>query len=492
MIETVDGQHVTTPFGGQPNNIHRPVGLRLPWDNKSIRFQFSGDADQVELWNGGWRQQVNLSLRPGEHIGARVTIDLAALGNTAEEVRVERVPARPAPWREAVIAPRRRQGRLLRLVQSTPSIRAYGEPPARTPREEKDKFMAEVSRHFDVVEVFVAWTNWWYARWDEDPSRRKHATAVAREVQEWVDAAHRHGVMAALSLSWAAPGCSMWETALVPEFQGKYLDPDTGRFINDRRFFDWANDEAVEFAYRAWRDVAALMRDVDFLFFNEPTWRPQPWHRFPMFSSHALRSWQQSTGRENALLPAKSWCKPTHRTNNLATAEEWQQWQDWLSSLYAKMIRTQARAVADANKDNPRYRGAIWFQNKEWIGPKWACELDKVFAIPEISYVVCEYCTDAKSDIWRQFKYYCHKYNKRLGSFVNFGWYDPQAPGRVRYQGTIEGFAAAVRMGLDEGVDLVAAYPVASVLPWSGGYNEDRTRVWDDLTRWAAGAVRRH
>ncbi|MBC7289288.1 MAG: hypothetical protein H5T86_14865, partial [Armatimonadetes bacterium] len=480
-VRTVQGS-VTVPFGGEGNIIRAPIELTMPHEDRKVRWIVGGDVEAVELWNGGWRQCVNFFLKPSGRMRVRVTLDLSDLDNMASPTRLERVPARPKPWLESPPPRRKRPEQVIRFVQGTPAVIAYDKPPGHVPVEEKERFMAEVAKHFEAIEVFVGWRNWWYALWEKEPLRKEIALAIAREAQEWVDAAHRHGVLAALSLSWAAPGCSQWETPLVPDYQGEYFDPDTGQFVKDPQFFDWANPEAAHFAYRAWKDVASLVRDVDFLFFNEPTWRLQPWYRFPMFSRHALASWREFLGDPAARLPAKRYCKPTDRTDNEATVEQWQRWQDWLASLYANMLRVQARAVQDANAGNRRYKGAIWFQNREWVGPNWACDPDKVFAIPEITYVVCEYCTDPQAEIWRLFKYYAHKHGKKLGSFVNFGYYDPQAPDRVRFEGTDEGFARGVRMGVDELVDMIAAYPVEPVLPWSKAYHAARTRIWDEIT----------
>lgn len=482
QVTKTDGEVVSTPFGGQPNISATPAAVALPFGDARVTYRLAGDLQSVELWNGGWEQRMNLFLRPGKTIRAEVTVDLGELVREPGPVAVEPIPPRPRPWLTADLPERRRPDEVLRLLQCTPAVRAYDKPPTPVPTEEKNRLMAEVGKHFEAVELFIAWSNWWYARWDEEPKLREHARALAREAQEWVDAAHRHGVLAALSLSWAAPGCSEWETALVPQFQGEYLDPDRGEFVKDPRFFDWSQDEAAQYAYRAWRDVASLLRDVDFLFFNEPTWRLQPWHRVPLSSPSALASWRAFTGRSDTRLPAKAWCKPTDRTDGSATVQDWRQWQDWLATLYARMIQTQARAVADANASNPRYRGAIWFQNKQWVGPEWACDLDRLCALPEVTYIVCEYCTDARAGVWREFRYFAAKHGKKLSSFVNFGYYDSRAPGRVRYEGTAEGFAAAAGMGVGECVDMIAAYPAESVLPWSEGFHAERTRLWDEIT----------
>lgn len=481
-VITADGATVITPFGGQPNFIARPRVVTLPFAGKRVRWRLSESVERVEFWNAGWAQRMNLMLRPGETVEAEAVVDLGELEVGQVPVRVEEVPPRPRPWLTAEIPAREPPGEVLRLVQNLPTIIAYDKPPKHVPTEEKDRLVGELSKHFEVVELFIAWSNWWYAQWQEDPRKREHAENIARETQEWIDAAHRCGMRVALSLSWASPGCSEWETTLVPQFQGETFDPQTGSFPKAPKAFDWANPEAVEFAYRAWRDVASLLRDVDFLFFNEPTWRLQPWHQVAVFSQSALQSWREFTGRGDARLPAKPWCSPTDRTDNNAGIKDWRLWEDWMATLYARMIQTQARAVAAANHANPRYRGAIWFQNKNWVGPKWACDLEKVCAIPEIAYIICEYCTNPREEIWRQFCYAAARHGKRLGSFVNFGYYDAQAPGRVRYEGPDEAFAAAARMGIEQKVDMIAAYPADSVLPWSEAFHAARTRLWDEVT----------
>ena len=491
VVQLRDGGEVRTPFGGKPNILQHPAMVWLPFDGKRIAFVFEGDINAIEFWNGGWRQTMNLFLKRARQINARVTLDLSELQPKVSEVVCELVPPRPMPWLKARLPKRRLPSEFLRFVQHAPTIIAYDKLQRHVPIDEKDKFMREVAKHFEVIEMAVAWTDWRYELWSHDEKARKHAEEIIRETQEWIDAAHRNGVLVAISLL-TSPGTSRYEVHRVPQFQGEYFDPHTGRFVRDKHFFDWASERAREYAYRAWRAVAERLRDVDFLFFNEPHFRLRPWHRLPLFSEAALNDFRHYLGNEKALFPAKPYCKPTLRTKNDATIADWRRWEDWVAHVYARMLRIQAKAFADANRANPRYRGAIWFQNVEWVGAKWGVDLDKVFAIPEITYVVAEYCTRSDSPAWRQFRYYAHKHGKRLASFVNFGYYDARAPGRVRYDGTDESFAQAVRMGVSEHVDMMAAYPMWSLLPWSPAFHAERVRLWDEITREYLRRVRKH
>jgi len=182
-------------------------------------------------------------------------------------------------------------------------------------------------------------------------------------------------------------------------------------------------------------------------------------------------------------LPAKPWTPETNRTDPTATVDDWLEWRRWIATLYQRRMRLCTDAFTDANRGNPRYGGAIWFQNAEWVGLPWGCDLDLLCQVPGISYFVCEYCTDPWADIWQQFRYWTSKHNKKLSSFVNLGYYSPDAPGRLRFEGSDEGFRKAVRMGVDESVDMIALYHSDALVPSSPAYHAERTRIWDEVTR---------
>jgi hypothetical protein len=251
--------------------------------------------------------------------------------------------------------------------------------------------------------------------------------------------------------------------------------------MKEKKQFDWCSAKAREYAYEAWRAAASKIKGADFLFFNEPHFRLRPWYQSPFFSEAALADFRAWRRDPKALFPSKPYARPTPRTDNNATLSDWRRWEDWVADVYARMISLQCRAVADANRDNPKYGGAIWFQNVNWVGPDWGTDLDRICAIPEVRYVVCEYCTSAASPHWRKFKYCATKHGKFAASFVNIGWYDEKSPGRVRYQGTTADFEAACRMGVAENAGMIALYPADSFYPWSPAYNPERVTVWDKV-----------
>ncbi len=484
-IVTRDGREVAPLFGGEGNIVRAPREVRLPHSGHEIVLRPDQSASSVELWNGWWQQCINFELPVREEVSAEFEIDLRQMPQIDEpRLMVAALSEPEQPWMEADIPRLRRTGPPLRCAQGAPSIIAWGEVRTRAV-EELERFFAEMAPHFDVMELPIAWTDWkWDLGWDTDAGARAHAEAIAAEARKQIEIAHRHGIRLAVSLNFGAsgPGTGKLETRRQPECQGETFDPETGEFVKAPEFYDWGSREAVARARRAWEDCARLIGPVDYLFFNEPCWRLGTWYQVPMFSPAALEDFRAFTGDPEARFPAKPWAAETDRTDNRAGPVEWDRWRDWLAACLARMIRVQAEAFAAANADNASYGGAIYFQNVNWTGPQWAVDLGRIAAIPEVTWLCAEYVTHADAPAWRMFQYVAAEHGKRLSSFVNAGYYDPDEPGRVRYEGTDESFEAAVRMGIDEGVGMVTLYPAEALDSGSAAYNASRTAIWDRLT----------
>ncbi len=485
-IRTRDGREVAPRFGGEGSTVKEPAEVRLPYAGHQVVLRPDPSTRSVELWNGWWRQSINLHLPLGQRVETRLELDLADLPNVAQPtLTVAALPREPEPWREAALAPLPRPAQVLRFAQQTPGIIAWGKVTTHS-EAELERFFAAMAPHFDVMELGVSWTDWkWDLGWDRDPAARGHAEAIAAEVRKQLRIAHRHGIKLALGLHFggSGPGTGVLETRRQPQFQGESLDPETGGFHKQRDHFDWASAEATARGRQAWADCARLVGPVDYLFFNEPLWRLSTWYQAPLFSEAALADYRRFTGDPAARFPAKAYVPDTPRTNNQAGPDDWRRWSDWAQACFARMIGTQAGAFAQANADNLDYGGAIYFQHVGWTGPQYAVDLDRIAALPGVAWLCAEYVTDAKSPQWRKFRYYAARHGRRLSSFVNIGVYDPDAPGRVRYEGTDEGFARAVQMGLDEGAPMITLYPSDALDPKSPGYNPQRTAIWDRLTR---------
>jgi hypothetical protein len=466
-----DGQTVDRPFGAQPNLFRQPAGFGLPFDDAIVPITLEGDVEQLEFWQGGWLQCANLSLPNVERLSACVTFDLRPIGGRAAAVRAETIPDLPRPWLEGPLAPREKPAEVLTLIQD---VDAWRNPP----REEKERDCTELAKHFDIAELFVAYQDWRYA----NPAGVDRREALVRQIQEWIDAGHKVGLRMALSLSWDAPLSSERDSSMPEEFRGEVFDPQTGEFRRTERAFDWGNPAAREAAFAALNDIAGRLRDVDYLFFNEPHFNVSTWYEAPFFSQAALDDFRRFVGDETARFPAKPYAPDSPRTNNQATQEDWGRWHDWINHLYAERIRGEARAVAEANQSNPRYGGAIWFQASSWYGDQYGIDLDLVCAIPELAYIVCEYAASASDPNYRAFRYYADRHGKRFGTFVNIGRYDATKPGSTRYEDTPEDTRRTIRFGVDENADLISAYPMWSFYPWNPAHNPERVRVWDEET----------
>lgn len=484
-IHTRDGRDVAPLFGGEGNIVIAPERVELPFAGHRVVVFPGPQARSVELWNGWWRQCLNFEFPVAATVADSLEIDLSALPQVAEPVfALAPVPTEAQPWLAAALAPLPPVARPLRFVQNAPTIIASGAVRSR-PDAELERFYSEMARHCDVMELMVGWTDWkWDLGWERDAAARQHAENIAAEIQKQVRIAHQHGVKLALSLNFggSGPGVGVLEARRQPEFQGETFDPQTGAFTRNLEAFDWANSQAVASARRAFLDCARLVGPVDYLFFNEPHWRMNPWYQAPLFSAAALADYRAFAGDPQARFPAKAYAVDTPRTNNRATAAEWQRWYDWAQERFARAIGVQAEAFAVANADRSDYGGAIYFQHVGWTGPRYAVDLDRIAALPGVTWLVAEYVTDATSPQWRKFRYYAARHHKQLSSFVNIGQYDPAKPGRVRYEGTDEGFAAAVQMGLTEHAPMIALYPADSLDSASPAFNASRTAIWDRLT----------
>ena len=486
-VTLADGEGQTVGYGESPNAFESVRAIELPFHERRVRLRCEPPAARVEFWNGGWAQMTNVRLgMPDPAARVRLVVDMSELlDGRKQRPEFERIPQRPRPWLTADIPPRTRPKRPLRFAQCTPSVMNWHGRSKLDPAE-TERLAKEMAKHFDVVELIVAWADWGYSRgWDREPEALATADALAAKVQEWIDIGHKHGLMLAVSLNFGGgePGAGKHETRRRPEHQAEIMDPGTGELTKLTDQFDWANPAAVRFARDAWLAVARKIKGADFLFFNEPLFRLRPWHRAPFFSEAALADYRRFRGDPDVRLPAKPWVADTARTDNSATLADWVVWEDWAAAVYVRRLRACTEAFREANRDNSRYQGAIWFQNVSWVGPEWATDLDLICALPGISHIVCEYCTDAESEHWRRFKYFAHKHGKGLSSFVNMCWYDGLNASRYRFQGDDDSFRRAVQMGVRENADMISLYHSAPTHPWHPAYHPARTRIWDEVTK---------
>lgn len=469
-VRTRDGAETRTSFGAEPTHFGEPAAFLVPFDGKELALTFGGTATQLELWQGGWLQTANVFLpKPTPVATGSLSLDLAPLGAHRQPVRAEAIPQPVPPWLTEPLEPREPPAEVLTLIQSVPAWRDV-------PLEEKDQACAELAPHFDIAECFFAYQDWRYA----DPAAEERRERFVRQIQEWIDAGHRHGLRMALSLSWSMPLSGARDSSMPEAFTGEVFDPETGEFSKAKGWFDWGNPEAREAAFAALRDIVGQLQGVDYLFFNEPHFDTSTWYNAPFFSEAALADFRAFAGDTAARFPAKAYAPATTRTDNAATQDDWRRWHDWINHLYAAMIGGQARAVAEANGNNPTYRGAIWFQASMWHGDHYAVDLDLVCAIPEISYIVCEYATAPDHPGYRAFRYYADRHGKRFGTFVNIGRYDAASPGSTRYQDSPEDTRRAARFGVEENADMIATYPMWSFYPWSEAHNPERVTIWDE------------
>ena len=478
-VTTVDraGKPQTVPFGGQPNIIAQPGTLELPWDDQKMRFALSDNVSRVEYWNGGWAQRINLSLpRPEGEVAARVEIDLSEIApEPVLPVSLREVEDPLARWRDHPPETLPPPKEVLRLVQSLP---AYSDKTD----EEMDRWCEDLAKHFDIVQVHWAYWAWGYLQAEEDPKMREYLDSKIELVHRWLDACHRAGLKPALSVNWSPPVASKNDLKHTPELQGERFDPEAGKFSPAEGQFDWGDPAKAQLAFDALRDIASRLKGVSYQWFDEPCYRLHTWFEAPFFSEGALADFREFVGDPQARLPAKPYAADTPRTNNRATPERWDEWYRWVQSVYTRMIRGWVEAMAEASRDNPEYGGSIWFQASSWWGRQYGIDLDQVFALPGITWVVCEYCTNADDPSFKAFRHYAIQHGKNLSTFVNAGHYDATQPGSVRYEGTLEGYRRAVEFCFDQNASGITAYPSWSFLAEHEAFHEDRVRIWDEVT----------
>ncbi len=486
-VTTTDraGKTQTGPFGSEPNIIAAPKRILLPWDERHITLVLSDNVGQVEYWQGGWAQRINLSLpRPGEEVVTRVEIDLSELARQPLRPVSLREVADPLDrWRTHPVERLPQPARVLRMVQSLP---AYSDKTD----AEMDQLCRDLAKHFDVVQLHWAYYPWKYLQAQRDEQARAYLEGKVKLIQRWIDACRRAGLEPALSVNWSPPVANKQDLKAALELQGERFEPKSGKFVQVEGAYDWGSAEAAKVAADALEDIASRLKGVSYQWFDEPCYKLHTWFEAPFFSKASLADYRRFVGDREARFPAKPYAADTERTNNRATAKDWADWYRWVQSVYTRMIRGWVEAVAKANADNPDYRGAIWFQHNQWWGREYGIDLDQVFAIPGLTWVVCEYCTDASNANYKAFKHYAIRHGKHFSTFVNVGWYDATQPGSVRYQGTPEGYRKALEFCFAEHAAAITAYPSWSFQTSSKAFNPERVRIWDEVM--AAHGLQRH
>lgn len=479
-VTTTDraGESHTVPFGAEPNMISAPAHIALPWNDRQVTMQLSDNVGRVEFWQGRWTQRINLFLPRAtveDEVITRVEIDLQPLARQSLlPVSLHETPDHLDRWRAHPPERLPEPERVLRMVQSLPAYREMTD-------EEMDEHCRDLAPHFDVVQLHWAYWAWRYLQAQEDEQAREYLDGKISLIQRWVDASRRAGLEAALSVNWSPPVANRSDMRDRPELQGERFDPETGEFVKVEDAFDWGNAEAARLAADALRDIAGRITGISYQWFDEPTYRLHVWHQAPFFSEAALEDFRRFTGDPAARFPAKPYAVETDRTDNRAGPEDWETWRRWVASVYTRMIRGWVEAVEEANADNPDYKGAIWFQHYRWWGPDYGSDLDEVFAIPGITWVVCEYCTNADDPNFKAFRHYAIRHGKQFSTFVNVGWYDASQPGSVRYQGTLDDFRRALEFCFEQNAAAITAYCSRSFYTFGEAYNPDRVRVWDEV-----------
>ncbi|MFQ6099168.1 MAG: sugar-binding protein, partial [Armatimonadota bacterium] len=351
--------------------------------------------------------------------------------------------------------------------------------------ERAEMLCRELARHFHVTELGVSYFCWRYPEW-KDPGVREMRDEVVAHLRAYVEAAHTHGLQVALSHFAAAyPGCSERELAARPEYRAMALDPATGEAVPSANGppFDYANPEALDYALRAWRELLELLPPFDYLFYNENCLinpRETTYYRCGFYSDGALADYRRFVGDPTARFPVREGVAEGQRTFRSDDAAVWERYYDWRESVFTRYLQGYARVAAEVFGRTGRYKGAIYFQHKDWVGRDVAIDLEEALDSPHIAWLVCEYARSPEDPQLRLFESAAREHGKRFSTFINVGHYHPLQPGGMR-PNSPRGIRRVFEMSVALGADGICAYPGRWVVPGEPEYSPSLTAIWDAL-----------
>lgn len=371
--------------------------------------------------------------------------------------------------------------------------------------EEIERGVERVAAHADLVEFGTNGGSDWLPDFTD-------------RFQEYLDVAHQHGLDLAFQTcgypgSWAEwldehPEYIAWRLQPDGSFvEATYHMEECGGALAASKRIDITNPLAVSYMADQFRATLSRIRDLDYVFYDEDNLQwPHLWPNYydsPTYSDAALQYFrdylvsQYGPSSSNARFPVDDQVTITpeneHKLVYTTDSTDWDRWYDWRAVAFANWLNAMSQAAAEANVDNPRYKGAIYFcsSNLPWDRLS-GVDLDLVLDSPYITWLIIEEhggYDDYNIPEWEiaEGKRIADAHGKNYGTYVLVYHYYTEPMQNIAPERMVE----QMRMGLEYGAQMLVAYtdgPFINrvgdpALPlggdYIGEYDQTLSNLWD-------------
>lgn len=357
------------------------------------------------------------------------------------------------------------------LISETTLILAQSElascyEAAMRPRWQKQAILKALSPYVDILEVFVY------------PGHLELTEKALRDIQDWIDIAHEEGLMIALSCETVprerdlpkAVGFMKLKTPKPTQ-----VVPEDGT-LEELQSVDIADEQTVAEKAQRLRNFLSQIRGLDFFMFDEthlPVNAPEgfddylaepPYFCSSTYSDTALADFRRYIGDETLRFPIRPQEKILASDEKKFVVTEdpklWDRWWKWRFFITYRYIDALAKAAHEANAQNRRFRGVIYFGSNRCTYETaynlqrkrrkiYAVNIDDlpfehedrivpgIAASRYVDWLISEDGADGQnptlgpSESVRFFKEAAQKYGKKWGNFVECWSYHNKKPGDV-------------------------------------------------------------
>ncbi|MEM5871754.1 MAG: hypothetical protein QW051_02690 [Candidatus Aenigmatarchaeota archaeon] len=279
-----------------------------------------------------------------------------------------------------------------------------------------------------------------------------------KDYQEWIDIAHQNGLKVVLVFD---PRVylhhSQHTIGGVPiEYRRVRLNTD-GTFtrVNELAegeidLIDYANPEAVNYRAQQLYDILSRLHDLDYFKTGEETLLAGrfshtefPYYEVATYSDAALYNFRDylvkkygeqyrnakfPVDRQIKNIPPESQYKIEYVDPNNDPSGIWEKWWEWRFKIYANYIHKLAESAYLANKNNPSFKGFIYFQHNRLVYEvsgfrSFGVRLEDIALSPYVDILISE----TGADFWNYteaekgaqvFKDISSRYGKKFGLFI--------------------------------------------------------------------------
>ncbi len=369
--------------------------------------------------------------------------------------------------------------------------------------EEIERGVERVAAHADLIQFHTSGG----ADWIPDFISR---------FQKYLDTSHQHNLEVAFQ-TWQYPGS--WGEWLDdhPEYIAWKLQSD-GSFIeaahiDGSKCIDITNPQAVSYMANQFQAVLSQIRDLDYIWYDEDNLQwPHAWPNYyesPTYSDASLQYFRSylvskyGAAYTNARFPVDERVQitPANQDKLVYTTDNtyWDKWYEWRAVAFANWLNTMSQAASEANIDNPRYKGAIyfcafeiaWLESGDWNRLS-GVDLDLVLDSPYITWLIMEEAggyDDYSIPEWQiaEGKRIADAHGKNYGTYVLVYHYYTEPMQNIAPERLVE----QMRMGLKYDAQMLVAYtdgPLINrmgdpALPsggdYIGEYDQTLSNLWD-------------